>query len=229
MNIPMPGGGIYIKLGRGGDWADGCIKNGKLRLGFDKIRHTDCMAGKWEAVRSAFRRQQFDKTKSTQQTNELRSFYESQADVLWLTIHDNFLWWCFSERNVTPLKRGGRTRPVDRPWRDKNHKGDELRLEDLDACLADKRFFQGTLLHLKGAEESCAIETIFGFTKSDGKHSGQVREEAAKKSVDNFSAANLNDERERCIRDIVARRGQNTFRSALIQAYNGRCRHPMER
>jgi hypothetical protein len=59
---------------------------------------------------------------------------------------------------------------------------------------------------------------------SDGPSTTELTTTA--KQVDNtgyFSPASLTDERERKVREIVQRRGQPGFRSALIAAYSGRC------
>lgn len=224
MKYPMPSKVIYIKLGEGGGWAEDCIKNdGTVKLGFSKTSHTQCEQGDWEAVRKAFLKHH-DPSKATRQTNEVKAFYTSDPSVLWITIHDGFVWWCFSEPKIKLLEDGHKTRPVIGEWRNQSAGGEALSLEDMDECLTKKQFYRGTLLYLKGSEENSAIQTILGYSKMDGKRSSELTDMATKKeNGDYFSPKNLKDERERCLREIVERRGKAAFRNKLIEAYSGRC------
>ena len=224
MKHPMPSRVIYINLGESGSWAEDCIRNDDtVKLGFSKTNHTQCKQGDWAAVRKAFLKHH-DASKATRQTNEVKAFYTSDASVLWITIHDGFVWWCFSEPKIKLLEDGHKTRPVIEHWRNKTASGADLRLEEVDECLTKKRFYRGTLLYLKGSEENSAIQTILGYSKLDGKHSGELTDLATKKEDGGyFSPANLKDERERCLREIVERRGKAAFRNKLIAAYRGRC------
>jgi hypothetical protein len=42
----------FIKLGRGGQWEEECLREGILRFGYDETSHADCEAGNWDAVLS---------------------------------------------------------------------------------------------------------------------------------------------------------------------------------
>lgn len=61
-----------------------------------------------------------------------------------------------------------------------------------------------------------------GKVKTDAAHD-RARAAAAPDAIDNFSADNVTDLRERQIAEIVRRRGQAKFRATLIAAYGGKC------
>jgi hypothetical protein len=58
----------------------------------------------------------------------------------------------------------------------------------------------------------------------DGNYTPQLRKSATKADNEGyFEPGNLEDERERKLREIVQRRGQPEFRNKLVAAYDGRC------
>ena len=75
----------FIKLGREGKWAEECIDEGRIRLGFNNPHHEKCLEGEWEKIRSFW--QESGKTDgiATNTTNQIRKFYESNEDDIWIT------------------------------------------------------------------------------------------------------------------------------------------------
>jgi predicted restriction endonuclease len=58
----------------------------------------------------------------------------------------------------------------------------------------------------------------------DGSYTPQLKESASKADDEGyFEPGNLEDQRERKLREIVQRRGQPEFRNKLVAAYDGRC------
>jgi hypothetical protein len=83
------------------------------------------------------------------------------------------------------------------------------------------RFPQGGWLR---CNDPAAKAWLFQILDVDGPSSTELITTVANMNEDGyFFPATLQDERERRIREIVARRGQPEFRNILIAAYDGRC------
>lgn len=141
---------FFIKLGRSGSWAQECINNSTLRLGFKNPHHQKCVEGDWDFIRNYWKND-IHKTdgKATETTNQIRNFYESEADVLWITFHNRKLYWCFSKREITELEDGTRIRPCKGSWSCKDINGNELTVEALSSKLTKTQAFQGTICNIK--------------------------------------------------------------------------------
>lgn len=145
---------FYIKLGESGGWADNCIKNSTLRLGFNNPHHNQCLEGDWDLIRNYWRNKG-KKTpgKATETTNQIKYFYESGEDVIWITFHNRKLYWCFSKKEISELSDGNRIRPTLGPWSCKDLKGNELTVESLSSRLTKTQGFPGTICKVEEAFE----------------------------------------------------------------------------
>ena len=97
---------LYIKLGRGGQWEDQCIRDGTLRLGYRETPHNWCASGDWEKVKEErLKAREGRRSAATSDVNQIRKFYDSPNDVLWITFHKHSLWWCHSNQKIKKLLR----------------------------------------------------------------------------------------------------------------------------
>jgi len=144
---------FFIKLGHSGFWAQECINNSTLRLGFKNPHHQKCVEGDWDFIRNYWKNN-VHKTdgKATETTNQIRNFYESEADVLWITFHNRKLYWCFSKREITELEDGTRIRPCKGSWSYKAINGNELTVEALSSKLTKTQAFQGTICNIEALD-----------------------------------------------------------------------------
>jgi hypothetical protein len=146
---------LYIKLGEGGNWAGECIETKALRLGFGKVPHGLASEGRWEDVKKLLQASE-QRGRPADITRQVRKFYESSEDVLWITFHKNRLWWCRSERHVTPLadRPGGasRSRAVIGEWRCEDATGTPLDVSRLSGKLLSLQGYQGTICAVRERE-----------------------------------------------------------------------------
>ena len=158
---------LFIRLGTGGEWASDCFENGTIRLGYEEIRHDICLSacesGDWAETRRAIQQAYMNGNAATgNHLSQIRSFYESDSSVLWITFHDDCLWWCFSEQQITCHKskndevRGEKTRPVigsrsneDGGWRNKDINGNKLLKVNLSGKLLATAGFKGTICSVR--------------------------------------------------------------------------------
>jgi hypothetical protein len=143
---------LYIKLGRSGSWEEDCITNGTLRLGYRETPHELCLAKQWDAVQEERERSRKNKATATSDTNQIRSFYEADKNVLWVTFWKGSLWWCFSKPEVTQLEDKSKIRPVIGKWNCHDIKGMPLLMSQLSGSLLAMQGFQGTICSVKEAE-----------------------------------------------------------------------------
>lgn len=84
--------------------------------------------------------------------NQIRYFYESGKDVLWVTFFAHRLCWCFSEPKVTFLRDKSKTRPVTGQWSCMDVNGKLLERSQLSGRLLSMEGFRGTICSVKEFE-----------------------------------------------------------------------------
>lgn len=154
----------YIKLGRSGQFAGDCFAGGYIGLGFDAIPHDLCRGGDWQGVRACFLAAGKKPAKAADHTREVRTFYEADADVLWITLAQDRLWWAFAEPLVswepTAAGRLPRRRKTIGPWRSADVNGAPLLARALSTRLTSISRYQGTLCAVR--EQRYLLDRING-------------------------------------------------------------------
>ncbi|MBK6591889.1 MAG: hypothetical protein IPG23_03605 [Burkholderiales bacterium] len=136
---------LFIKLGEGGRWESGCLRDGTLQFGYQEIPHEVCVSGDWLEVERLARGFSKDKGAATRHVNQVREFYEANDRVLWITFHSDRLWWCFSDPVVTRLTGNEKARRVIGAWSDCDINGEHLLKGKLSGRLLAVQKFQGTI------------------------------------------------------------------------------------
>jgi len=148
-----PKNALYIKLGRGGEYEKECLTSpGKVHVGWEDIDHVLCLAGDWEAVRRMNLGIYKAKQTATNQANQLRTFYESGEDVLWITFFQGHLYWCFASTEVLIQDDGSRIRPTVQGWHKSDIQGKPLDASRLSGSLLVLQSFRGTITKVKEFE-----------------------------------------------------------------------------
>lgn len=141
---------LFIKLGSKGNWEKDCIENqNTIRLGFHNPFHKDCLAGNWNVVEKYWIKRKKTKGKATETINQIKHFYESPIETLWITFYNRKLYWCFAEPKVKILSDGSRIRQVKGKWSSIDIKGNPLFVENLSGRLTKVQGFRGTICSVK--------------------------------------------------------------------------------
>jgi hypothetical protein len=137
----------YIKLGKGGEWEKRCIfEDQTIMLGYENPDHLEALAGNWEPIRNYWlRARNGNEGAATRDLNQIRDFYEMPEDCLWITFHNQFLYWCFAQALVTELPDGERIRKTIGKWSNKSLSGQPLHIENLDGRVTKVQAFRGTI------------------------------------------------------------------------------------
>jgi hypothetical protein len=147
---------LYIKLGEGNSWAKLSFESNTLRFGFSEISHELALAaadkGDFAAISDYYRLERgVTSGTATRYSNEVRSFYTTGADVLWITFAEGRMWWCFADPNVRPTgdvdfaAAGSKYRNTIGKWSDKDMNGNTLWTNALRGSLTTTAGFRGTI------------------------------------------------------------------------------------
>lgn len=153
---------VFIKLGERGCWESQCLDSGTLRFGYAEISHTQCEQRNWDAVgRDALENlRKGDSGAAKRDVTQIRTFYEADARVLWITFHADRLWWCFSDPQVSVLPGNEKLRKVIGAWSDRDMRGGLLLKSKLSGKLLAVQKFRGTICAVR--ERSYLLHKING-------------------------------------------------------------------
>ena len=152
MNKVIPETEVYfIKLGSKGGWEEECLKQNVLKVGFKEADHQLCQQGKWGNIfQESFCQNRKPQT-ITDFQRQIKIFYESGPEVLWITFYRDRLWWCYSEKQVTRLSDGNKIRPVIGRWKDTDIEGKPLTFDRLSGMLLKVRGYRQTICVVESA------------------------------------------------------------------------------
>jgi len=157
---------LFIKLGKGGDFTKNCIENNYLKLDYRTVDHDLCLKRKWDEVYDHFLiNENTTKSVAKSHTNQIKQFYEEDENTLWVTFHNNSLWWCFSKPEIKKDKNNLKTRPVIGKWSDTDITGKKLLFSNLSGMLTKTQGFQGTICKVNA--EDYAIAKINGEQRKE--------------------------------------------------------------
>ncbi|MCX6894351.1 MAG: hypothetical protein NTZ16_02345, partial [Verrucomicrobia bacterium] len=146
MKKPIRASEVYfIKLGSKGGWEDECIRKRILRLGFREFNHQACKEGRWKRALPDSLRRRLTQGKATDYLRQVKTFYESGDDVLWITFFRNRMWWCFAAKPVKRLADGDKIRRVTGQWKDRDINGNPLSFDKVSGKLLKVRGYQSTI------------------------------------------------------------------------------------
>jgi hypothetical protein len=146
-----PNNGLYIKLGRAGNWEKESLENGILRFGYKDTPFEAATSGDWNTVRMFWLAARGGNAgTATRDVIQIRHFFQADADTIWTTFIGGLLWWCFAKPGVTRHRDGmGTYRVTVDGWHSTDINGTELSCEKLSGSLLKMQAFQGTICEIK--------------------------------------------------------------------------------
>ncbi len=85
---------FYIKLGHGGEYAKDCIKTERVKIGFHNVPLSYIEQEMWNEMLNIF------PVTPTSYRNQVKKFALADEHTLWITFHNDKLWWCFAKKPV---------------------------------------------------------------------------------------------------------------------------------
>lgn len=160
-NLINPENVYYIKLGKSGEWEKDCLEVSQtVRIGYRKVPDDLCREGKWGEVQKIMQDIREDIGAATRDTNQVRAFYESDEQALWITFWGDRLYWCFSKPDITTLPDMSKSRSVIGKWSSCDISGKPLQKTHLSGALLRVEGFRGTICKVK--ELNYLVEKING-------------------------------------------------------------------
>jgi hypothetical protein len=136
----------YIKLGRGGVWEADSIASGKLRLGWKECSVEDINGGKWTVIERQLRAEMQGKPPgvATSDLNALKRIVASGPEDIWITFHQNKLWWTRLASGPVKEDKTSKYRLTSQQWSDLDAAGRLLAINDLPGKLTQLQGFRAT-------------------------------------------------------------------------------------
>ena len=144
--------GLYIKLGSSGQWEKECLKDGILRLGYKETPFDAAISADWDTVRKVWLKLCADEGAATRHVVQIRHFFETGDDTLWITFYSGLLWWCFAKPGVKRHGDEGSYRKTVAGWKNTDINGVKLSSDKLSGNLLKVQMFQGTICEIKAFE-----------------------------------------------------------------------------
>ena len=147
----------YIKLGRGGAWAEEAIRTGTIPFGYHAVSHEACEAGDWARVRAELAADRKRGSGLTQAVNQVRDYYTLGEDTLWVTMAMGHLWWAFAAGPVIDSGHGdgdkpSRHRATREGWSKHALTGEPLTTLSLSSALTRTANYQMTICKVERSD-----------------------------------------------------------------------------
>ena len=142
----------YVKLGRGGKWADDSLRNGIIRIGWRNQTLDDINNWRESAIRETeLRSREKDdsptaKSAVSNDVNALSKIKHSTPEDVWITFHDSYLWWCrVAETGIEETDAISKHRKCAGKWSNCDIEGKPLIINELPGRLSMKQGFRATI------------------------------------------------------------------------------------
>jgi hypothetical protein len=148
----------YVKLGKGGEWAEDSIQRGMIRIGWREqtlddvnhwresiIREKTLLAREQEGLPTA-------KTAVSNDLSALNKIVHSTPEDVWITFHRSYLWWCRVAETEIKEDVTSKFRNTARQWSHCDVEGTSLIINQIPGRLTKIQRFSGTICSL-GTDE----------------------------------------------------------------------------
>ncbi|BFI96222.1 MAG: hypothetical protein RSP_17320 [Rhodanobacter sp.] len=146
--LPASTKAYFIKLGEGGEWEPSCLAEGVLKFGYRETPQELCLSGEWDQVKAFWTvKRKGNAGTASNDTRQIRAFFETNAHDLFITFSKGYLWWCQPTGTpiVTEEDGGVRMRPTVDGWRNTSLAGEPLLISRLSGKLTKTQMYKGTI------------------------------------------------------------------------------------
>lgn len=159
-----PVSALYIKLGPKGEYEEeSLLQTHTVHVGWIEVPYGLCERGEWDNVRLKILPEvRGHQGTATNLRNQLRKFYESGTDVLWITFYQDHLYWCFADQTVTMQADGSRIRKAIGGWKRCDINGKDLDSSRLSGSLLAIQGYQSTICNVSKDNLTYLVRKING-------------------------------------------------------------------
>jgi hypothetical protein len=153
----------YLKLGRGGEWADDSMAHGRARIGWKSTPLAQINAGEWSAIKKALQATSKTMGAGTMDANALERCCRSTDADVWVTFHDSKLWWGRLKNGPIKEDATSKYREVLDGWRDSSLKNDPLLANQIPGRISQLQGFRATICRVRDRD---ALLTLLSGERS---------------------------------------------------------------
>lgn len=155
----------YIKLGKGGKWADKCIKKGIIRIGWSFIQGVNEINSKeWNIIEEKIKSYYKSKNKkngATQDYNALRRICEASQNEVFITFHNGIMYWCQPMNGPLEMDEESKFRKCLNGWSSEPIVGGKsFFISDISGYITKTQGFQGTSCQLDSKQTEIVYRLI---------------------------------------------------------------------
>lgn len=148
----------YIKLGKAGAWTETCLTDGTLKLDYRHVPEDLARSQNFDGLKADFKAKGIKAQAASNHARQVAGFFDGDPDVLWITFHRGYLYWCFAEAGVRKINAGDEAaidaggawlRQTLSGWSRFSLSGHELLENELSGKLNKTTSYQGTICAAK--------------------------------------------------------------------------------
>ncbi|WP_213948479.1 hypothetical protein [Luteibacter sp. dw_328] len=148
--IPLSARVYFIKLGEGGAWESLCLAGGTIKFGYHATPHDLCLGRNWEEVKAFWTRERKNAGTASNDTRQIRTYYEASEQDIFITFSKGYLWWCRPKGAPAVLADDdARLRKTVDGWRNTSLAGEPLLISRLSGKLTKTQMYQGTICEVE--------------------------------------------------------------------------------
>jgi hypothetical protein len=136
---------VYIKLGSGSEWADECLEKSIIRIGFRNIPNELFKTEDLDQIRYKYTELGYSNRTASMYWSQLKTFFDADENTIWITFHQQKLWWCKAKPGYHFDKDNTRYKKVIGSWSDKDIKGNILWEDNLSGALLKTKSYMSTI------------------------------------------------------------------------------------
>jgi hypothetical protein len=186
----------YIKLGRGGAWAEQALARGEIPFRHSAVPHELAASADRPALGEFLVQQGRSPGTATGFAREIDEFCRLGRDCLWITFARGLLWWAFADPAVVMIEpreegRGARIRRTIGGWKHTSLLGRPLLIAGLSTKLTKVSGFRQTICNVEA--EEYVIRKINGEEEPAVRDANVAREGAVRTAGELIAALHWKD------------------------------------
>ena len=143
----------YVKLGRGGEWEESSFRENKVRIGWKNWTVKEINQRNWDNLKQKYRKTYKSNSSATMDINALKNIVESTSEDIWITFHNDYLWWCRVEEVGIFEDKNSKYRKVSGRWNNRDVFGQPLILNQIPGSISKIQRFAATICRVKEVED----------------------------------------------------------------------------
>ncbi|MBE2893819.1 hypothetical protein [Spirabiliibacterium falconis] len=155
---------FFIRLGEGSQFAQECIEGGYLKFKYISHQHQMCLNGDWDKVKDYWVKERNQNERvASQDLNQIKTFYTADENAIWITFHNQTLYWCRAKKEVIEVDDGYRIRQAVDGWHNcAIDNGRIFKISEIDGRITKTAGYRGTICEFSEENKKRILMLING-------------------------------------------------------------------